>query len=118
MPRRESSEQGAFFNFVNFLLPQEVSALITHIPNGEHRDPRVAVKLKQMGVKPHWPDILVAIPRGGYCGLFIELKRAKGGKVDAGQERLHNMLKASGYRVEVCRGAERAITTLTEYLDE
>jgi hypothetical protein len=33
-----------------------------HVPNGGHRDPRVAAKLQGLGVKPGVPDILIFSP--------------------------------------------------------
>jgi len=45
----------------------------THIPSGELRDKRTAGKLKQMGVKPGWPDFILVPPIGQlHC---LELKR-------------------------------------------
>lgn len=45
----------------------------THIGHGEARDPRVAGKLKQMGLRPGWPDFVLVPPRGQlHC---LELKR-------------------------------------------
>jgi hypothetical protein len=44
-----------------------------HVPSGELRDIRTASKLKQMGVKPGIPDILLIPPTGRiHC---LELKR-------------------------------------------
>jgi hypothetical protein len=44
-----------------------------HIPSGELRDVRTAVKLKRMGTKPGWPDIVLIPPSGRmHC---LELKR-------------------------------------------
>ena len=36
----------------------------THIDNGEVRDPRTAAKLKQMGLRPGWPDFVLVPPTG------------------------------------------------------
>jgi len=45
----------------------------THIPAGEVRDIRTAVKLKRMGTKPGWPDFVLVPPTGQlHC---LELKR-------------------------------------------
>jgi len=45
----------------------------THIPAGEVRDIRTAVKLKRMGTKPGWPDFVLIPPAGQiHC---LELKR-------------------------------------------
>jgi hypothetical protein len=35
----------------------------------------LAVKVKRLNPYRAWPDIFIAEPRGGYRGLFIELKR-------------------------------------------
>jgi hypothetical protein len=45
----------------------------THIPSGELRDIRTAVKLKRMGTKPGWPDFVLIPPSGQlHC---LEVKR-------------------------------------------
>jgi hypothetical protein len=45
----------------------------TYIPTGERRDLRTAVKLKQMGTMPGWPDLILVAPGGRlHC---LELKR-------------------------------------------
>ncbi len=45
----------------------------THIASGELRDIRVATKLKAMGVRRGWPDLILLAPGGKAHGL--ELKR-------------------------------------------
>lgn len=45
----------------------------THVASGEHRDIRTAVKLKAMGTKRGWPDLILISPQGVLHGL--ELKR-------------------------------------------
>jgi hypothetical protein len=45
----------------------------THFPAGEHRDVRVAAKLKAMGVQRGWPDFVLLDPSGRLHAL--ELKR-------------------------------------------
>ena len=45
----------------------------THVPSGELRDMRTAVKLKRMGVRRGWPDFILLPPTGRlHC---LELKR-------------------------------------------
>jgi hypothetical protein len=45
----------------------------THVPSGELRDIRTAVKLKRMGVRRGWPDFILLPPTGRlHC---LELKR-------------------------------------------
>jgi hypothetical protein len=50
----------------------------THIPLGEWRDIRTAMKLLRMGVMPGWPDFIFVGPD---IVFFLELKRKRGGRV-------------------------------------
>lgn len=86
------------------------------VPNGGHRDIRVAVKLKEEGVKAGVPDICLPLPRGGKHGLYIELKRRKYGRVSADQLKWLEALMREGYACAVCCGWERARDVIEEYL--
>jgi hypothetical protein len=63
------------------------------------------------------PDIVVAVVCHGYPGLYIEMKRLRGGSVDPEQKGWHRKLAAQGYAVAVCKGHEAAWTALTQYLE-
>ena len=71
--------------------------LLHAIPNGGKRDIRTAAMLKAEGVKPGVPDICLPVPRGGKHGLYIELKRRKGGTVSKAQEAWIRALMAQGF---------------------
>lgn len=60
-----------------------------------------------MGTKAGFPDLFIFIPKGGYHGLFIELKN---------QEMMINRLNAVGYKVVVAYGAIEAIDEIKAYL--
>ena len=81
-----------------------------------------AMKMKRAGAVKGWPDLFLPVPcesqPGQYycCGLFIELKRRRGGVVSSDQQAVHDLLREQGYRVEVCRGAEEAIRVISDYL--
>ena len=60
-------------------------ALLHHIPNGGKRGKAEAAKLKRMGVKPGVPDLHLPIARGGFHGLYVEMKRLDGGRVSSEQ---------------------------------
>lgn len=96
----------------SFGLPQSV---FFAIPNGGARNPIVGKKLKDEGVRAGAPDIMVATPRQGYHGLFIELKRENAGYATAVQKQMHEMLRNQGYRVEVCRGWIKAKEVIEDY---
>ncbi|MDE7389628.1 MAG: VRR-NUC domain-containing protein, partial [Lachnospiraceae bacterium] len=52
--------------------------LLHHIPNGGKRDPIEAKHLKEQGVKSGVPDLHLPVARGGYHGLYIEMKTETG----------------------------------------
>lgn len=88
-----------------------------HCPNGGSRDKREAAKLKAMGTKPGVPDLMLPIKRAGYSGLYIELKKLKGGKVSDEQREWLDHLRKEGFGAIVCYGWLEAKQTLIEYLN-
>jgi hypothetical protein len=73
------------------------------IPNGGHRHPAVAAKLKATGASAGVPDLFIPAWK-----LWIEMKRVKGGSVSAEQKDWIKYLEEVGYCVKVCKGAEAA----------
>jgi hypothetical protein len=115
--KKESSEQITFIQRVKFLTPGN-KYLVMAIPNGGKRGPRVAAQMKAEGVLKGAPDVFVAIAKHGYYGLFIEMKRLKGGKVSDDQIKVHAALRSQGYKVVVCKGAEEAWNEYKEYVND
>lgn len=93
-------------------------ALMYHIPNGGKRNITTAKRLKAEGVKAGVPDIHLPVPRHGYHGLYIELKKLKGGKTTENQDRWIEALNAQGYYAVVCKGWEEASKAILRYLKE
>ena len=91
--------------------------LMYHIPNGGLRNKVTAARLKAEGVKPGVPDIFLPAPRGRWHGLYIELKRRKGGKVSDEQAAWIYSLDKMGYKVAVCRGWTEASEVIVGYLN-
>lgn len=89
--------------------------LLFAIPNGGHRHPAVANKLKAEGVRSGLPDLMLPVPADPYFGLFIEMKTGKNRPSDT-QNRWIKDLRKQGYRVEVCYGWEAARDVLLDYL--
>ena len=75
-----------------------------------------AAKMKRCGAVKGWPDLQIPIACGVWHGLFVELKRRRGGVVSPEQKAVHTLLREQGYRVEVCKGADEAIRVISEYL--
>lgn len=85
------------------------------IPNGGQRNIIIARKLKDEGVKSGVPDMQLAIPRGRYHGLFIELKSSKG-VLSKNQKEWMDALEAEGYCARVCYGFQQARDAIEKYL--
>lgn len=90
-------------------------ALLFAIPNGGHRIPAVAVRLKAEGVKAGVPDLFLPVARQECHGLWIEMK-AKDGRVSPKQGEWMERLEEQGYRVAVAFSAEEAMQILKDYL--
>lgn len=86
------------------------------IPNGGHRHIVTAARLKLEGVKPGIPDLFLPVSRRGFYGLFIEMKKITGTLSKVQKEKI-SKLKAQGYAVVVCKGAEKAISVIKSYLE-
>ena len=86
------------------------------IPNGGKRGKLEAMRLRLEGVSPGVPDLMIPAPRGPYHGLFVEMKRTKGGSVSKEQKDWIAYLQAQGYQAIVCRGFEEARKEIEYYL--
>lgn len=86
------------------------------IPNGGRRSLLEGIKFKRSGVKAGVPDLCIPIPTKRYHGLWIELKRIKGGALSKEQQRWLNDLREKGYCAEVSKGFEAAKDLVLDYL--
>ena len=74
-----------------------------------------AVPNKKQGVKAGVSDIFLPLPRGGYHGLFIELKVGKNRPTMNQLDFLADMEK-EGYQCAICYGSDEAIKKINEYI--
>lgn len=79
---------------------------------------------KRMGAKAGFPDLSIFEPRGGYHGLFIEAKAAKGKSTEA-QEKWSGELSKRGYYAVICPKYKTdyecfdwAIDVINQYLNQ
>ena len=86
------------------------------VPNGGKRSITTAKRMKATGTMAGVPDMCLPVAKGGYFGLWIELKRVKGGKVSVEQARWLKALDRAGYYACVCHGADEAINVIRKYL--
>lgn len=92
--------------------------LMYHVPNGGSRNSIEAANLKAQGVKPGVPDVFLPVARKGFHGLYIEMKRRRGGILSKHQKEYIEALKEQGYRVEVCKGFHAAADVIEDYMSE
>ncbi len=113
---REGPEQAALMKEIQLRYP-EVYELLYHVPNGGHRLKEVAAKLKAQGVKAGIPDLVLAMARGGYFGLYIEFKATVDpAPVSPSQQACIRRLNDQGYLAVVCQGHFDAMECLRAYL--
>ena len=106
----EDAEQEAVVEYCDLLhIP------IVHIPKEGKRSLSYAARMKRMGLRSGFPDLLVPLARGGYHGLFIEMKYGKG-KTTKEQEEWLSCLNSQGYRAVVCRGSGEALAEINSYI--
>ena len=113
----EHDEQVSLFQWAAHMSGKYPELRLMHaIPNGGLRNPVVASKLKAEGVKAGVPDIFLPVAKGGYHGLFIEMKRVKGWKLSAVQNQWIADLLRQGYAVYKCEGWVKAKECVEAYL--
>ena len=113
----ESVEQQCLFQWAEMQMgAMPELRLLYHVPNGGRRSKAEAGRFKAEGVKSGVPDVVLPVPRAGWHGLYIELKRVRGGKVSVSQTQWIRALQQQGYKAEVCMGWEAAAEAIKEYL--
>ena len=83
---------------------------------GTKLPPKYLNKAIKAGMKKGKPDINLPVTMGGYCGLWIELKKKGGEKPREDQEKTLKMLAVAGNAVYVCKGSAAAIRVIEDYL--
>lgn len=112
---KESKCQVDFVKYARTYL-RDKGHLLFAIPNGGTRNIKEAQQLKNQGVVSGVPDLFLAIPKGIYHGLFIEMKRDSKCKLSDNQAEMIELLKSQGYAVEVCLGFSEAVEAFHKYM--
>ncbi len=116
-PPTEDAEQMALMRWAALATPVHPELrLLFHIPNGGSRGKAEAGRFRAMGVKPGVPDLFLPAARGPYHGLFVEMKRMRGGRVSPEQREWIQELIMQGYAVMICHGWEDAAQVIGQYL--
>lgn len=118
LKRGEDTEQMGVIDWANWNINRFPELkLLFHVPNGGKRNAAEAARFKAMGVKPGVPDLCLPVPRGGYAGMYVEMKYGKNKPTD-NQRLWIEDLKAQGYKVDVCWSGREATKMIEEYLNQ
>lgn len=116
----EHQIQSAFFEYVRLMERSDSRYLAIHAtPNqGIKGGGFWGQKRKAEGLRKGFPDIAVLLPRGGYHGLFIELK-VPPNKTSTEQQQCLQVLKNNGYLAVVIttKNVDDLISYVQDYLN-
>lgn len=93
----------------------ELAPYAMSIPNDRTCTRIMGAILKYMGLKPGASDCFIAIPKGEWHGLWIEMKFGKN-KATAHQIKFQSDMDAKGYKAIICYSYEAARAAIEEYI--
>jgi hypothetical protein len=99
-----------------------IDRFLVLIPNGCYfgKDRRAAViqaaRLRRAGLLDGASDYFLSIPRKGFGGLYLEMKRKKGGKTSFEQEDFRHRMLLVGYDACIVSGWESARKAIERYM--
>jgi hypothetical protein len=116
--RSEYDEQVAVFQWAALYQSKypDLFFLNGSIMGGTGLTPAILNKLKKAGMKKGKPDINLPIARGGYIGLWIELKRRGGPNPSQDQIIWLRALDHAGHLALCCKGSDAAISIIKQYV--
>lgn len=103
-PRGRLSEESA--GLVGVLFHASLNGLFTHKKH--------AFEARLIGARAGVPDLAYPVPRGSFCGLYVELKTPRG-RVSAAQQRFMEMAALAGHCVVVSRSVEGTVDLVCWY---
>lgn len=113
---REDEHQTALTQWARMMRTQYPALqLYHHIPNGGLRDKRTAARLIGQGVHSGVPDVFIPVARGGYHGIYVELKTGDN-RPTPNQNEFMSGAMAEGYYCAVCYGWPCAAAVIEDYL--
>lgn len=112
----EEDDQIALIAWFDEWSPADLKGRLAASSGGARMAMKTAVRQKRAGSRKGYPDLNLLTQRHGFAGLFIELKRLKGGKLEPEQADWLDFLNQQGYMAVVCVGLEAAKRTIIDYL--
>ena len=95
----------------------EASPVFFSVPNGGQRNAWTAKNLKDEGALSGVADLLLLIPKKGYAGLCIEMKKP-GGRMSDAQKAFKTAVERFKYKYVVCYSLEEFQAVCEDYLEK
>lgn len=111
--KTESHLQKAVVNYIKLRWPQ--ARYCASLGGQYQRYISQRKKAKETGYVSGFPDLQICEAKGGYFGLFIELKLNKKCYASKVQIEWKKDLQLRGYCAEVCKGFDHTIEVLENY---
>jgi len=111
---KESDDQKQLVSWFSMQHPK-LNDLFIHVPNGQNVGPRAGEKLRKMGLKAGFPDMVLFVATETWPAMVLEMK-APGGRVSKDQGRVMTALIEQGYCVCTCWSFDEAKSAITAYL--
>lgn len=86
-----------------------------HIPNGGARDHVTGARLKAQGVRRGIFDLSLPVARGGFHGLYVEMKR-RGERLRPEQREFEAFVAMQGYCTRIAYSGREAVEMIVRYL--
>jgi chitinase len=95
----------------------EASGVFFSVPNGGARNAWTAKNLRDEGALRGVSDLLLLVPRHGFAGLCIEMKRPNG-KVSDAQKAFKKAVERFKYKYVVCYSVDEFKAVMADYLEK
>ena len=99
------------------IVPRDIEPLFFCVPNGGYRCATTARIMKAEGQRAGVADLILLVPRQGYCALCIEMKTRKGYQSEA-QKVFQAKCEEYGAKYVVCRSLDEFQKVVRWYLGE
>lgn len=109
------TEHGIQVACVNWFKTTHPKWIILAIPNAAHRSPHLGRMMKDEGLLPGSPDLVIFAPGGKV--LFVEMK-TKTGRLQDTQKSFQLKAKSLGYTYIVCRSLDEFIHCVNAWENE
>lgn len=86
------------------------------INNQGHGDEVRGARNKAVGVTPGVSDVFLPVTCRQYAGLYIEMKKTKGGTASGVQKEFIQYADSQGYRCVIAHGYREAVAAVLDYL--